>query len=433
MTKCASCCDTTTQVKICNIGLGYVGLPTAIVFASQGLNVVGIDINQHAINKINEGQCHITEPHLEELLVDVVNKGKLKAQLQPEPADVFIICVPTPIDNKTKEPDMSYVISATQSIAPYLQKNNLVILESTSPLGSIDLIANILQEIRPDLKCSPDKYNNDDLDIMFAYCPERILPGNTVHELTYNSRIIGGINKKSCDTAQELYKTFCLGEIILTDVKTAEMSKLIENSYRDVNIAFANELSMFCEKNNINTHELISVANKHPRVNILNPSVGVGGHCLPVDPWFLVHSEPQLTKLIQLSRQVNDEKTNYTYQKIQKKILEINAQNIAICGISYKPDIDDCRNSPSIDIINLLTANNSNRQISIIDPYYSDLPRNINQDNNISLVNFASLKEYKNYFDLVIVLTPHSDFSSINLNNLVRKQEQETKVLAYAS
>jgi len=334
--------------KVVVMGLGYIGLPTAALIASRGVNVHGVDINEHVVNTINEGKIHIVESDLEGLVHKVVKEGLLKASTNPVKADVFLIAVPTPFkDNYV--PDISYVESAIRMILPYLEEGNLVIVESTSPVGTTEKMYNLIIGERPELKGR----------IHMAYCPERVLPGKILYELEHNDRVIGGIDEKSTEKAKEFYSIFVKGELHGTNVKTAEMCKLIENAYRDVNIAFANELSLICDKAGIDVWELVELANKHPRVNILRPGVGVGGHCIAVDPWFLITQYPEESKLMRTAREVNLYKTEWVISKIKeeaKKFEEIHGRRpkIACLGLTYKPDIDDLRESPALYIVRRL-------------------------------------------------------------------------------
>lgn len=327
--------------KICFIGLGYIGLPTAALVASKGRDTIGVDINPDIVNIINSGKVHIIEPDLNKLVKSVVDQNKLKATLVPEVSDVYLIVVPTPF-KENHMPDISYVEVATESIIPLLKEGDLYIIESTSPVGTTEMMADLIWRQRPELKGK----------IFIAYCPERVLPGNVIYELENNDRIIGGIDKPSAEKASEFYKLFVKGELYSTDTKTAEMCKLTENSSRDVQIAFANELSMVCEKAGINVWELISLANKHPRVNILQPGCGVGGHCIAVDPWFIISNYPEESQLIKKARDINDYKAEWCINKIIETAVSFKEKNgmfpvIACMGLAFKPDIDDLRESPA--------------------------------------------------------------------------------------
>jgi len=394
------------------IGLGYIGLPTAAMFASRKKNVIGVDINQRAVDTINNGQTHIVEPELDMIVSAAVNQGYLKATTTPPPADAFLIAVPTPFRGD-HEPDITYVEAAARSIAPVLKKGDLVILESTSPVGTTEKLAKWLAEERPDLKfaAGPD----DTTDINIAYCPERVLPGKVIHELVVNDRIIGGITKECSARAISLYKIFIEGECIETDSRTAEMCKLTENSFRDVNIAFANELSVICGKLDINVWELIRLANRHPRVNVLRPGPGVGGHCIAVDPWFIVHSAPEQAKLIRAAREVNDYKPHWVLEKVQQEIARFMAANpgrnesditIACFGLAFKPDIDDLRESPALDIAAAIAKSHPGRVI-VVEPNISTLPPSLDKG-ELRTPEDALAKS-----QIVVMLVPHKPFLAL--------------------
>ncbi len=336
------------------IGLGYIGLPTATLFASRKKKVIGVDINRHAVDTVNQGKIHIVEPELDMLVHAAVTSGYLRATTTPERAEAFLIAVPTPFHNG-HTPDLSYIEAAAQAIAPVLEKGNLVILESTSPVGTTEQLAGWLAKARPDLTFPQQA--NETADIQIAYCPERVLPGRVVHELVANDRVLGGMTRTATFMAAALYKTFVDGDLVATNARTAELCKLTENSYRDVNIAFANELSLVCDKLDVDVRELISLANRHPRVNILQPGPGVGGHCIAVDPWFVVHSAPDQARLIRCAREVNDAKPHWVVEKIKAAAaavmasspgLELRHMKVACLGLAFKPDIDDLRESPAL-------------------------------------------------------------------------------------
>ncbi|MNC01619.1 UDP-N-acetyl-D-glucosamine 6-dehydrogenase [compost metagenome] len=344
------------------VGLGYIGLPTAAVFASRKKQVIGVDVNQNAVDTINRGQIHIVEPDLDMVVHAAVTEGYLRASTRPEPADAFLIAVPTPFKGD-HEPDLGYIESASKSIAPVLKKGDLVILESTSPVGATEQMAAWLAEARPDL--SFPQTHGESSDIRIAHCPERVLPGHVLHELVQNDRVIGGMTPKCSALAINLYKIFVQGECIVTNARTAEMCKLTENSFRDVNIAFANELSMICDRLDINVWELIRLANRHPRVNILQPGPGVGGHCIAVDPWFIVSKTPDEARLIRTAREVNDSKPEWVLDKVKIAVAELLQKNplktayeitIACFGLAFKPDIDDLRESPAVSITQKIAA-----------------------------------------------------------------------------
>lgn len=403
------------------IGLGYIGLPTAAIFASKGRKVIGIDVNQYVVDTINNGKIHIVEPELDLIVQSAVRNGYLKAAIEPEPADAFLIAVPTPFksdtNNKIPAPDLTYIKSASEMIAPVLKKGDLVILESTSPVGTTEQLASWLAKIRPDLSFPHQKGNNADINI--AYCPERVLPGNVIKELIENDRVIGGMSERCSARAVSLYKTFVQGDCIITNAPTAEMTKLTENSSRDVQIAFANELSVICDKLSINVWELISLANRHPRVNILQPGPGVGGHCIAVDPWFIVSKTPKEATLIHTARVINDRKPNWVIDKTKIAIADFLANNpsktisdvtVACYGLAFKADIDDLRESPALGITTKLAEETSARIIAV-EPNIISLPNNIN--NIIRLVDF----DYAyNNADIHVLLVNHSSFMRYNFN-----------------
>jgi UDP-N-acetyl-D-mannosaminuronic acid dehydrogenase len=393
------------------IGLGYIGLPTAAMFASRKIKVIGVDVNQSTVDTINKGQIHIVEPDLDMIVGAAVSKGFLRAATKPELADAFLIAVPTPFAGE-HEPDLTYVKAAAKSIAPLLKKGDLVILESTSPVGTTEKMADWLAGERLDL--SFPQQVGEGADINIAYCPERVLPGKIVQELVNNDRIIGGMTSKCSLRAISLYKTFVEGQCIKTNARTAEMCKLTENSFRDVNIAFANELSMICDSQGIDVWELIGLANRHPRVNILNPGPGVGGHCIAVDPWFIVSANPQESKLINCARIVNDSKPAWVLQSVQKLVnefLKINNDKtpedikIACYGLAFKADIDDLRESPSLDIVSEICLKYKS-EVLVSEPHIDTLP-NILQGKNCKLVSFDEIQRYA---DIHIYLVAHSEY-----------------------
>ncbi|MCZ0925757.1 UDP-N-acetyl-D-mannosamine dehydrogenase [Vreelandella janggokensis] len=365
------------------IGLGYIGLPTAAVIASRRKKVIGVDINQHAVDTINQGDIHIVEPELDIVVHSAVKEGYLRATTQPEPADAFLIAVPTPFKaegGNEHVPDLTYIQAASKAIAPVLKKGDLVILESTSPVGATEQVAKWLAEARSDLTFP--QTHGEDSDIRVAHCPERVLPGHVVRELVENDRVIGGMTAKCSAAASELYKIFVEGECITTTARTAEMAKLTENSFRDVNIAFANELSIICDKIDISVWELIRLANRHPRVNILQPGPGVGGHCIAVDPWFIVSETPDEARLIRTAREVNDSKPEWVISKVNEavgKFLTVNPEKtakdvtIACFGLAFKPDIDDLRESPALKIANAIGEEHA-AKVWCVEPNIKELP-----------------------------------------------------------
>lgn len=382
--------------KICIMGLGYIGLPTAALLANRGFDVTGVDIKQDAIDIINKGQIHIVEPDLDTFVKAGVDSRRLKAKLEPEKADVFFICVPTPFEKNSSnyEPDMSFVEDAAKKIAPYIMKDNIVILESTSPVGSTEMIELVLKE-----------YGVDTNSIYIAYCPERVLPGKIMIELVENDRIVGGLNQTSTEVVSAFYKDFIIGKVLETDCRTAEMAKLVENASRDSQIAFANELSMICDKLNINVWELIELANRHPRVNILNPGTGVGGHCIAVDPWFIVSKSPEEAKIIRKAREINNYKTDWVIDKIKKvaENHELTKPKIACMGISFKPDIDDLRESPALSVAD--TLKKESYDIYVCEPNVKD-----NTD-----YKFLEIDESISKCDIIVFLVAHSKFANLNL------------------
>ena len=395
------------------VGLGYIGLPTATLFASKKKHVVGIDINQHVVETVNKGKVHIVEPYLDMLVQAAVTSGYLRASMSPEPADAFLIAVPTPFTNG-KKPDLGAVQSAAAAIAPVLRKGNLVVLESTSPVGTTEQLSGRLAEARPDLNFPQDA--GEDADIQVAYCPERVLPGRVLQELVENDRIIGGMTMAANDMAKALYNIFVRGKLIVADVRTAEMCKLVENSFRDVNIAFANELSMICDTCGIDVRELIHLANRHPRVNILQPGPGVGGHCLAVDPWFIVHQAPDEAKLIRTAREVNDGKVDWVLDKVEQAVARAvdrgtPSENVRIAclGLTYKPNIDDLRQSPACSIVESL-AKKYRGCVAVVEPHIAEMPHTLADQNVVSM----ELKEALAWATVVVGLVAHGQFDSID-------------------
>lgn len=397
------------------VGLGYIGLPTAAMLASRKIKVVGVDINQRAVDTINRGEIHIVEPELDIIVQAAVTQGYLRATTKPEPADAFLIAVPTPFKGD-HEPDLSYVEAAAKSIAPVLKKGDLVILESTSPVGTTEQMADWLAQARNDL--SFPHQVGEVADVNIAYCPERVLPGKVVQELVSNDRVIGGMTQRCSQRATELYKTFVEAECIPTNARTAEMCKLTENSFRDVNIAFANELSIICDKLDINVWELIKLANHHPRVNILQPGPGVGGHCIAVDPWFIVSKTPQEARLIHTARQVNDGKPHYVVDQVLSAASTVTDPVIACLGLAFKPDIDDLRESPAMEVVQLL-AGRKTGQVLVAEPHIEHLPPSLAKFDNIELV---SADEAVRRANIIVMLVSHQVFYAINRAQLEGKQ-----------
>lgn len=395
------------------IGLGYIGLPTATAFASSGKRVLGVDLNRYAVDTINQGKIHIVEPDLDVAVKSAVEKGLLTASTKVLPADAFLIAVPTPFKDHY-QPDLSYVESAAKSIAPVLQKGNLVVLESTSPVGATEEVENWLSELRPDLTF-PSKAG-DEADIKLAYCPERVLPGKIMQELFSNDRVIGGLSSACAEKASRLYKLFVQGECIVTNARTAEMCKLTENSFRDVNIAFANELSLICDHLQISVWELIKLANRHPRVNILQPGAGVGGHCIAVDPWFIVAQSPEQARLIRTAREVNDYKPHWVIEQVKKALAEaVTERNckaseitIACLGLAFKPDIDDLRESPAVEITAELADWHAGKLLAV-EPNIEKLSAQLQQK-----VELASLEQALETADILVLLVDHKQFKAVD-------------------
>lgn len=402
--------------RISMIGLGYIGLPTAALFAARGNRVIGVDVSPHVVDTINAGKIHIIEPELDGIVHKAVTEGMLSATLTPEPADAFIIAVPTPF-KEDHVPDLSYIQAAARMIAPVLEKGNLVILESTSPVGATLQMAEWLAEARPDL--SFPQTAGDDAEVQVAHCPERVLPGHVVRELVENDRIIGGMSNKATEMATAMYRLVVQGDCIATDAKTAEMCKLVENSSRDVQIAFANELSIICDKFGIDVWELIRLANRHPRVNILQPGAGVGGHCIAVDPWFIVASAPDEARLIRAARVGNDSKPDWVLEKGKQAVIQILAQNpdramadikVACLGLAFKPDIDDLRESPALEITRRFAELGC--QILAVEPNIENLPAKLDAKN----IRLENLQNAIQNADLVCVLVKHTAFKNIKQN-----------------
>ncbi len=393
--------------KISIVGLGYIGLPTAAIMAAKSVQVIGVDINSEIVDIINSGKIHIVEPELDEIVHRAVKSGYLRAVVQPESADAFLITVPTPF-KENHLPDISFVEAAAASIARLLKKGDLIILESTSPVGTTEKISKQLAALRPDLVFPHDK--NSSPDIHIAYCPERVMPGQILRELIHNDRIIGGITDVCGEKAKALYQLFVTGNCITTDAKTAELTKLTENAFRDVNIAFANELSMICDQLDINVWELIKLANHHPRVNILQPGAGVGGHCIAVDPWFIVDAAPYYAKLIKTAREVNDFKPQYVLNKIRLAAASFVNPTIACLGMSYKANTDDLRESPAVEIIRQLFAV-TDYSLLLVEPHINELPKDMRKNKKCQLV---SLEKALQLADIVVLLVNHQEFLGLS-------------------
>ncbi|HET8816601.1 MAG TPA: UDP-N-acetyl-D-mannosamine dehydrogenase [Pseudidiomarina sp.] len=408
--------------KVSVIGLGYIGLPTAAVFARQGVHVVGVDVNPKAVDTINQGRIHIVEPGLQNVVQRAVFDKLLRAVLKPEPADAFVIAVPTPF-NDDYTGDLTYIRAAAEALAPVLAAGNLVILESTSPVGTTEQLESWLAAARPDLTFPSTA--GDAADVQLAYCPERVLPGNVMHELIQNDRVVGGLSPRASQMAADLYRIFLRGDCLLTNARTAEMAKLTENSFRDVNIAFANELSLICDKLNINVWELIRLANHHPRVNILQPGPGVGGHCIAVDPWFIVSSAPEQARLIRTAREVNDYKPEWVYERVQTTVAALGNPadiTIACLGLAFKANIDDLRESPSLSIARRITAEHAGTTL-VVEP-------NIEHDANpVAGAELTDLDTALARAQVIVLLVDHEPFKAITRAQLEGKQWVDTRGL----
>jgi UDP-N-acetyl-D-mannosaminuronic acid dehydrogenase len=401
------------------VGLGYVGLPTAATFAARGLDVIGVDINRDAVTRINSGRSHIVEPDLDMLLSAAVKSGKLRAVTSPEPADAFIIAVPTPITEE-HEADISAVEAALKSVAPVLKRGDLIVIESTSPVGTTERAADLLRKLRPEFSF-PDT-NPEQSDILLAYCPERILPGQTLRELIDNARIVGGLDRRSAMRAKELYSCFAMGPMKTTTARVAELSKLVENAYRDVNVAFANELSLVCDSLGIDVWSVIRMANLHPRVNILSPGPGVGGHCIPVDPWFIHQALPERTPLIKAAREVNDGKPQFVADRIVKLAKRFRQPVIGLLGLSYKPNVDDLRESPALEIA-CKVASRRVGTVLAVEPHLRELPPPLANYPGVQLTDLATAVKRA---DVVGILVAHNKFRSLDRGAVASKVVVDT-------
>ena len=408
--------------RICVFGLGYIGLPTAAVFADTGVDVVGVDVNPAVVASINAGRPHFGEPQLDALVRRVVEGGKLRASAEPEPADAIIIAVPTPMRGHGEhgKPDVSYVEAAARAAARVLAAGTLVIVESTIPVGTTERVATILAELRSDL--SFPHQAGELAQVQVAHCPERVLPGRILHEVVHNPRVIGGMTRKCAQRAASLYRIVVKGDCRVTTARTAELAKLTENAYRDVNIAFANELSFICDKLRINVWELIALANLHPRVNILSPGPGVGGHCIAVDPWFIVATNPNEARLIRQARLINDEKPGFVCAKVRERASQLKHAVIACLGLSYKSDVDDLRESPAVEIVRRL-AEEQIGEILVVEPHISGLPPEL-AALGLVLWDFDRALERAN---LVLLLVDHMSFLQVDRDTLKDKFVVDTR------
>lgn len=412
--------------KVLVIGLGYIGLPTAAVLASAGHEVVGVDVSPRVVEVVNRGEVHIVEPDLDGLVCGAVMSRRLRAVLAAEPADTFIIAVPTPFKNDY-QPDLTYVKEAARAIAPHLRSGNLVILESTSPVGTTEKLAAWLAAERPDLAfpVSPESHT----DINLAYCPERVLPGSIVSELVKNDRVLGGLTPRCAARARQFYESFVRGQCIETDARTAEMTKLTENSFRDVNIAFANELSLICDELGINVWELVELANRHPRVNILNPGPGVGGHCIAVDPWFIVDSAPRSARLIRMAREVNNSKPEWVINKVAEAAEaarhRLDRDVVITClGLTFKANIDDLRESPSLEIVERIAEKRLGNRLLVVEPYVAVLPPVLAGHAYVELVDLDVALAAA---DVIVLLVDHVQFKSVDRGAIADRTVIDTR------
>ncbi len=413
-----------TFEKVCVIGLGYVGLPTAASLARRGVSVLGVDTNEKTVALINKGKVHIVEPDLDILVTGAVATGKLAAATRPHSADAFIIAVPTPLTEEHK-PNLSHLKAATEELAPVLKAGDLIVIESTSPVGTTEAVAEWLAGRRPDLAFPHREDDTTGVDI--AYSPERVLPGRVITELVRNDRVIGGLNRRSAERAAELYRIFVDGHCHLTTARTAELVKLAENSYRDVNIAFANELSVVCEGLGVDVWEVVDLANRHPRVGILRPGPGVGGHCIAVDPWFIVDSAPGATPLIEAARRVNEAMPLHVVNAVRKAAAGLEAPRVACLGLAYKADIDDLRMSPAVRVVEALAkemAGERDAEVLVVEPHIEALPDELEGIPGLSLV---PLDEAIERADVVVLLTDHRSFKALDRARLDGKAVIDTR------
>ncbi|WAP52908.1 UDP-N-acetyl-D-mannosamine dehydrogenase [Arthrobacter sp. ATA002] len=402
------------------IGLGYIGLPTAAVLASNGINVIGVDVKPSSVEAINRGEVPFVEPDLATQVAGAVSQGMLKATTDTPAADAYIVAVPTPFKSD-KTADLSYIDAAARSIAPQLMGGELVILESTSPPGATQHLADYLVTLRPDLSLDPESSKGV---IHVAHCPERVLPGRVMIELVTNDRIVGGLTRAAAEMARDLYSVFCQGAMHITDATTAEMAKLVENSYRDVNIAFANELSVISDRLGIDVWELIELANHHPRVNILQPGPGVGGHCIAVDPWFIVAADPENSNLIRQARETNDAKPGWVIDRVAELVGDRPSATVAALGLAFKSNIDDLRESPAVAIVRDLSQRLEGTSVLVAEPHVSELPAVLQEPGNVALV---STEEAIAEADVVLLLVDHDAFKSLNTELLAGKQVVDTR------
>ncbi len=414
-----------SDAKICVLGLGYIGLPTAALLATKGYTVHGVDVTDEVVDTINRGEIHIYEPDLDILVKSAVHSGRLTAGREPQNAEIFVVAVPTPFADG-HAPDVSYVEAATRTLAPYLEPGNLVILESTSPVGTTEKMAEWIRELRSDLTLPRRRARQTTADaktrVHIAHCPERVLPGQILRELVGNDRIVGGVDRSSTEVATEFYKTFAAGKVFSTDSRTAELAKLTENAFRDVNIAFANELSIISDGLDINVWELIDLANRHPRVSILKPGPGVGGHCIAVDPWFIVHAAGDRAPLLRTAREVNDSKPDYILRKIENRAARLRDPKIACFGLAFKANVGDLRESPALDIVERLAAARIG-EISVVEPHVPELPESLREAG----VAFVDIDAALQSADIIVGLVDHDEFSDIDVGLLKERIVIDTR------
>ncbi len=407
--------------RLAIVGMGYIGLPTAVVLATRGIEVIGVDINPATVAAVSRGEVPFVEPDLAVAVSGAVAMGRLSATSEMPEADAFIIAVPTPF-NGDRTANLSYVKAAAEQIAPKLRSGNIVVLESTSPPGTTEKIAEWIGALRPDLKMPHD--GETGADIFVAHCPERVLPGRIMIEMITNDRVVGGLTKRCAERAASIYRVFAQGEILLTDAASAEMAKLVENAYRDVNIAFANEISLITESLHIDVWEVIRLANRHPRVNILSPGPGVGGHCIPVDPWFIVAAAPKLSPLIRTAREVNDRRPHHVAEQVAEKAKRFREPTIACLGLTFKANVDDVRESPAIEVVGLIAEALPNVDILLADPYVDSLPSMLSSHSNLRMEGAYQAVERA---DIVVLLVEHEPFKAIRNTRLGGKVVYDTR------
>ncbi|WP_428425397.1 UDP-N-acetyl-D-mannosamine dehydrogenase [Pararhizobium sp.] len=407
--------------RVAILGMGYIGLPTAVVIATRGVDVIGVDINPATVAALSRGEVPFVEPDLAVAVSGAVAMGRLTATTETPEADAFIIAVPTPF-NEDRTADLSYVKAAAEQIAPRLKSGNIVVLESTSPPGTTQKVGDWIGALRPDLRMPRD--GETGADIFVAHCPERVLPGRIMIEMITNDRVVGGLTPRCAEKAASIYRLFAQGEILLTDAASAEMAKLVENAYRDVNIAFANEISLISESLHIDVWEVIRLANRHPRVNILSPGPGVGGHCIPVDPWFIVSAAPQLSRLIRTAREVNDHRPHHVAGQVVEKAKRFRSPTVACLGLTFKANVDDVRESPAIEVVGLIAEALPDVEILVADPYVSAMPGALSKYDNLHLEGAYQAVERA---DIVVLLVEHEPFKAMRHTRLAGKVIYDTR------